>query len=134
MGNFKISKGFTLVELLVVVAIIGILVKIAYPNYTNYIKKSRRTAAQSEMLNIANREEQFLLANRQYADKATIIASGYGLPASLTAFYTYDVVPTNSSTASPTYLITFTAIGAQTSDGNLTLDNQGVKTPSAKWN
>ncbi len=128
------QKGFTLIELMIAVAIIGILAAIAIPNYSEYVIRANRSAAQSEMMDIANREQQFLLADRAYADKATLVASGYSVPADVAAKYTYTVTPDNTATP-PTYIITFTPIvgSSQASDGALTLNSAGAKTPIAKW-
>ena len=127
----KISKGFTLIELMVTVATIGILAAIALPNYTQYITRSNRAAAQAEMLAIANKEEQFLLSNRVYTDAAGITLSGYSLPSQVSSKYTFAV--TVGAGTVPSYTITFTPTGSQLSDGTLTLDNTGNKTPAAKW-
>lgn len=124
------QKGFTLTELMIAVAIIGILASIALPSYTEYIIRSNRAAAKSEILAIANREEQFLLANRAYVGKTALEASGYSLPAGVAAKYTYTVVADNAA-APPTFTITFTPTGSQAGDGNLALNSAGVKT--GKW-
>jgi len=132
MRNKKLHKGFTLIELMIVVAVIGILASIAYPSYTQYIIRANRVAAQSAMMDIANRQQQFLLADRQYADKATLEASGYVLPDEVSAKYGYTIAANNAASP-PNFTITFTPSGSQAVDGNLTLDSNGVKTPADKW-
>lgn len=125
------QRGFTLIELMIVVAIVGILSSIAYPAYTQYMINASRAAAQSEMMAIANRQQQFLLTNRNYVDKATLEASGYALPADVDKKYDYAIVLGGG--AVPFYTLTFTAIGSQAGDGNLTINSDGVKTPADKW-
>ena len=126
------SRGFTLIELMVVAAIVAILAAIAYPSYQQYIIRGKRTAAQAQMMDIANREQQYLLANRAYADKTALEAGGYALPSEVSGNYGYSITVNNAATP-PTFTITFTPSGSQTSDGNLTLDSAGSKTPTNKW-
>jgi len=123
--------GFTLIELMVVLVIIGILASIALPSYNKYVIRSKRSAAQSIMYDISNREEQYMLANRSYADKATLVRNGFSLPPEVEQNYSYDV--TANETGTPGYTILFTAVGNQTSDGPLTLTNTGAKVPAGKW-
>ena len=123
--------GFTLIELMITVAIVGILAAVAYPSYATHIIKSNRRAAQAQMLDIANREQQFLLANRAYATKTELETSGYSLPAEVSARYSYAITVGTSTV--PDYTITFSAIGVQVNDGDLTFNSSGVKSPSNKW-
>ncbi|UUY10653.1 prepilin-type cleavage/methylation domain-containing protein [Pseudomonas sp. J452] len=116
---------------MIVIMIIGVLAAIALPNYQQYIVRSNRAAAQAEMMDIANRQKQFLLANRAYISKTDLEASGYALPADLSFRYSYAI--TVGSGTLPTFVITFTAIGSQAADGDLTLTSAGVKSPADKW-
>lgn len=127
----KSRHGFTLIEMMITVAIVGILAAVAYPAYTQYMIRANRVAAQSEMMDIANRQQQFLMTNRSYASKAVLEASGYALPAEVGSKYSYAIVVGAGSV--PAYTLTFTPSGSQASDGTLTLDSAGIKTPADKW-
>lgn len=127
----KPSQGFTLIELMVVTAIVAILAAIAYPSYQQYVIRGKRSAAQAQMMDIANREQQYLLANRAYAGKSALESGGYALPSEVSSDYSYDISMTSGTP--PTFTITFTPSGSQASDGNLTLASDGTKTPSSKW-
>lgn len=122
--------GFTLIEVMITVAIVAILASIALPSYRQYIVRSKRSAAQAQMMDIANRQQQFLIANRGYADKTALTASGYALPAEVASNYGYDVTV---ATSPPAFTITFSAINSQVGDGDLGLTSEGVKTPPGKW-
>ena len=126
--SHRYVSGFTLIELMVVVVIIAILASIAIPSYRQYVIRGNRSAAQSAMMDLANREQQFLLANRRYGTDADL---NYALPSDIAENYTLDLdVPDDTV---PAYTITLTPIGGQVSDGELTLNSQGVKTPAEKW-
>lgn len=125
------QHGFTLIELMITVAIVAILAAIGYPSYTSHVKKSNRRAAQAQMLDIANRQQQFLLANRAYASKTQLTNSGYSLPSDLAGKYDYDI--TVGTGTVPAFTITFDATGVQEADGDLTFNSEGVKAPVDKW-
>lgn len=125
------TKGFTLIEVMIVVVIVAILATIAYPSYQQYVIRSNRAAAQAVMMDLANRQQQFLMANRAYASKTQLENSGFSLPSELTGRYTWDV--TVGTGAVPSFTVTFSPTGPQSSDVTLSLNHQGVKTPADKW-
>ena len=122
------QHGFTLIELVITVAVVGILAAIALPSYQQYVIRSKRSAAQAQMMDIANREQQYLLANRSYADKAAL---GYTVPAEVSANYDWDI--TLATGPVPGFTVTFTPKNSQASDVTLKLNNEGLKEPPEKW-
>ncbi len=130
-NSFSRHRGFTLIDVMITVVIVAILAAVAWPSYTRYVMRAKRTAAQAEMMDIANRQQQFLLANRSYADKDALVGSGYTLPPEVSSNYGYTIALADGLV--PGYVLTFTPTGSQAPDGNLSLDNQGVKTPADKW-
>jgi type IV pilus assembly protein PilE len=126
------SHGFTLIELLITVVIVSVLLAIAIPSYEAYVKRARRAEAESEMMKISSMQQEYLLNNRSYATALNTL--GYAVPSDLQSYYTASFNPAVDNSADPpSYTILFTATGAQASDGNLTLDSTGVKTPADKW-
>jgi type IV pilus assembly protein PilE len=74
---YKKRNGFTLVELMIVVVIIGILAAVAIPSYTSYLVRSSRTAAEAEMLQLAGLQEKIYLNSNKYAYGSAGISMAY---------------------------------------------------------
>jgi type IV pilus assembly protein PilE len=125
------SQGFTLIELMITVAIIGILAAVAYPSYLDQVRKARRAEAQAVLMNIAARQQQMLLDTRSYAD--TTSALNVTVPA--TVQKTYGVTITVGTGAAPTFTATAAPSGSQAADqcGTMSINQAGTKSPSSCW-
>jgi type IV pilus assembly protein PilE len=141
-SSMKRCPGFTLIELMITVAVVAILATVAVPSYTQYVVRANRSAMQRFMLDVANREEQFMLDARQYRpaiknkddDTDTFPAQlNMSVPSDVSNYYNMQV--TLVAGPPPGYTITATPIAGtmQAGDGILTLNNTGVKTPPVKW-
>jgi type IV pilus assembly protein PilE len=119
------KQGFTLMEVLIVVAIIGILAAIAIPSYSYHVRKGHRASAQSYMTDIATKQSQYLLDARTYA--SSVADLGLTEPTAVTPYYTITI---SASSPPPSYTITATpkAGTSQESDGVMTLTQTGAKT------
>lgn len=124
------QQGFSLIELMVAVVIIGILAAVGMPSYQSYLVKGNRAAAQAFMMDVSSREKQYLLDARTYAaDLATLGASA---PSDVSKHYGSITIAV--SAAPPAFTITATPTSSQQSaDGALTLDSSGNKGPLGKW-
>ena len=130
-GRAEKRSGFSLIELMIVIAIIGILAAIAYPSYMQYLRRSNRADAQSLLMNFSARQQQRLLDLRSYG--AALVDVGLTVPSSVASRYAITVAADNS--AVPTFTATATPTGDQANDtcGTMTLNNVGVKTPANCW-
>lgn len=127
------SGGFTLIELMITVAVVGILAAIAYPSYQQQIQSSRRAEAQATLMDMAGKQQQFLLDTRAFAD--SVASLNFFVRSSVSTYYTITIAATNSTTAPPTFTITAAPSGSQVSDkcATLTIDQTGAKTPNTCW-
>ena len=127
--------GFTLIELMVAVAVVGVLSALAFPAYDQYIKKSRRTDAKNALLDLAAREERYYSLNNQYSTNPSNL--GYAstsfpmnVQTSNSAYYQLNLsAPTPMAAALPTFAASAVPLGSQVNDrcGSYTLDHLGVQ-------
>lgn len=121
-------SGFTLIELMITVAIIGILAAIAYPSYRQYVLQSRRADAIAGLLDLQQRVEKWRVSNISYP---TCDTAGFTCPAA-TDYYSFDI----TSADGESYDLEATAESTQTADKDctpLTLDQNGNKGPAGCW-
>ena len=124
MNKAKKINGFTLIELMISVAIVGIIASIAYPSYQNSIQKSHRSGGQAALLNLVNVMERRFTEKNYYDDPAGIDPLPIPNP---TPYYAITINPVTATT----YTLQATPIAGtgQESDpcGTLQIDNFGNK-------
>lgn len=120
------ARGFTLIELMIAVALVAILVATALPSYSGYVRRSVRTEAQSFLMSVAARQQQFLVDTRVYA--GTVDAMGMPVPSRIAGAY---LVKMEVLAGPPqTFLLTAEPKGDQAKEncGTMTLNQAGAKT------
>ena len=128
----KKASGFTLIELMIVVAILGILASLAYYNFARYGFRARRADGKEFISRVAAAQERYYTNFNVYATAITGPPPGLGFTSNASEKGYYTVATANGATGNTqSYNLTATPGGTQATDqcGNLTLDNTGSKTP-----
>lgn len=123
--NSKRQRGFNLTELMIVVAVIGILAAIVYPSYQSYTQQTRRAAAQAALTKAASQQEQYFLNFKSYAGAMSTM----GMPTTTEDGY-YNLAVDSASVTN--FVLSATPTDSQSSDkcGTMTLSKGGTKTPT----
>lgn len=124
-----LDKGFTLIELMIVVAIVAILAAVALPSYRDYIRQANRGEARAELMRLSQEQEKWRANNTTYGTLTNVAGSD---PYTITNYAI--TVPTNSGTA---FTVIATATGDQLTDTNcktLSIDQNGATTSTDSGN
>lgn len=125
LSGIRRIDGFTLMELIVAMVIIGIIAAIAIPNYSEYVLRGYRSSAQAFIADVASRQAQFFLDRRTYA--ATVAALNMAAPAEIAN--RYDIAIATAAGPPATFTVTATPTGTQATDrcGAMTINQAGNK-------
>lgn len=130
--RLRAQFGFTLIEVMITVAIIGILTAIAFPSYQEYVRRTARADAQSDMMEYAQIAERFFTVNNRYDQTRAAVPVAFSLPSAQSprsgaARYNLNIAfPTNQS-----YVLQAVPVGGQAVDacGTLSINQLGVSLP-----
>jgi type IV pilus assembly protein PilE len=125
--SIRYTAGFTLIELMIVVAIVAILAAIGYPSYQDQVRKTRRADSQSVLMEAANAIERYYTSNGSYTGAAA--GTNYPNKSPIDGTTTHYTIAAAITGAGTSYTLTATGSGAQASDkcGNLTLSSTGAR-------
>ncbi|KEI72831.1 hypothetical protein GV64_20770 [Endozoicomonas elysicola] len=127
-----INKGFSLIELMIALVIVGILVSIVFPSYRQYVVESRRSDGIAMLMWVMQQQERFYTEQLSYTTDLTQLGFTAN-PASENNNYTINAAQCGTDPLNRCVLLTAVPQGDQTGDGNLTLNSRGVRTPVDFW-
>lgn len=132
----KPQQGFTLLELMIAVVIIGILAAVAYPAYEDALRKGRRADGHVTLVNYAGKQEQYFLENKSYANTMTNIGGSANPAPSADGYYSISIkAATPACPIAICFVLEAAPAGAQSHDscGTLSINTLGGKTPNNCW-
>lgn len=121
-------KGFTLIELMVVVVIVGILAMIAIPSYQESVKKSKRSDAEGALMSLANAMERYYTTNGSYSGATASGVYVSSVPTDGSGTKYYDLSVTVPTSLPDTYTLLATPTNSMTGDGKIKYTSTGIKT------
>lgn len=135
-NTFEKQNGFSLIELMVVLTIVGIITTIAVPSYQSSIVRSARGEGMSEILDIMRAQENYFANNFAYTTDLRDLGFAAATHSAADNRYTITAVACTDLTLTQCISISGTAINAQVDDGNLVLNSQGLRTrgTNLNWN
>ncbi|WP_147281657.1 type IV pilin protein [Dyella solisilvae] len=127
------NLGFTLIELMIVVAIVAVLAAVAIPAYGRYAYRARRVDGQTLLLHIAQAQERYYAVSHHYGDLGDLGFGGAAAVTSKAGHYQAEVTLQDIHGVGQGYVATATPQGVQVKDacGALSMDNTGQRSPDA---
>ena len=137
LNNSKHTRrelGFTLLEVMITVAVIGILAAVALPSYQDHVRKARRAAAITYLMDVSAKQQQRLLDARAYADTTAKLDTLLAFPAEVSDYYTRDMPVADNTTAKFKMVLAPKAVQAKDLGGvSLSISSTGEKLPAEAW-
>jgi type IV pilus assembly protein PilE len=132
--SMRRERGFTLIEMMIVVAVVAILAAVGYPSYRDHVARGQRSQGQQVLLDLAQRQEQYLLDRRQYNSDPGA-SPGLGITTALPNGFKYTIpnplAGVNNATVPPTYFVCIDPVAgshlAARNDGSLCINSQGQR-------
>lgn len=128
------QAGFTLIEVMITVAVIGILAAVALPSYQDHVRKARRSAALAYLMDASAKQQQRLLDARAYADTTAVLDGLLSYPTDVSSYYTRTMPVADNTSAK--FKIVLAPNSNQSKDlggASLSISSSGEKLPVEAW-